>query len=126
MNVWTIAPRCAGCRRAQSGVLVDDHKMSCAWLKGWYWGSDLPRRDPGRSIQRPWLAKWPKDRKQVKLMKSTKGHVIPSKTIVHVGPNVHAFNGSDGNAYIEVTESGEVRIAPLKSGQVIIQFAPDN
>lgn len=62
----------------------------------------------------------------VEEVKKTTGHVLPSYSIVHVGPNTHIFNGSDANAYVEVTDAGEVRVKPVKFGRIIIGFTdPD-
>lgn len=56
MNVWIVKPRCSICHVRQIG-LRHNHKFGCYWSR---WTSyALPQRDPGRSIHRPWLAKWP-------------------------------------------------------------------
>lgn len=124
MNVWTIQPRCAGCRRRQDGT-PHDHKISCAWLKGWYWGSDLPKRDPSRSIHRPWLAKWPTEWRREKEVKTT-WHVLPSRAIVHVTDSIHIFNDSDHNAHVELTSTGELHVKKLAFGRLIIGYTDPN
>jgi hypothetical protein len=58
-------------------------------------------------------------------VKKTTGHVIPSRSIVHVGPDTHVFNGSDHTAYMEVAADGEMYVKPLASGQIIIWFGEE-
>lgn len=126
MIVNTITPRCYACRLPVKRGVQGEHKFSCGKVKTWYFGGDLPKRDPGRSIRRPWLAKWPKPRKQEKKVKTTTWHVIPSRGVTHVTDHIHIFNDSDVSAHVELTPSGELHVKKLTSGRLIIGYTdPD-
>lgn len=119
MNVWTIQPRCSSCRARLERDVAREHKFSCSRSRGWSELAFLPRRDPGRSIRRPDRAHWPQERKQFR-MKATTGRMLPAQTIVHCGPNLHIFNGSDHTVYVEVTDDGELRVKAPKTGPTML------
>lgn len=121
MIIQTITPRCYACRLPIKRGMQGEHKFSCSKVKTWYFGGDLPKRDPGRSIRRPWLAKFPKERKQEKRVKTT-WHVLPSYAITHVTDSITVFNDSDHTAHVEVTLNGEVIVKPIDFGRLIISF----
>lgn len=119
-------PRCSNCRARLSLDSFQEHKFSCSRSRGWSELALLPRRDPGRSIRRPWLAKWPTEWRQEKKVKNVTGHVIPSHGIVHVANSIHIFNDSDRNAYVEIDDQGALHIQPLDFGRLIIGYTdPD-
>lgn len=55
-------------------------------------------------------------------MKKHTGHAIPSHAIVHLSDNVHVYNDSYGNAYLEVTSDGEIQVKPIPFGRIIIGY----
>lgn len=122
MNVWTIQPRCSNCRARLTLDDYREHKFSCSRSRGWSEIALLPRRDPGRSIRRPWLAKWPTERRQEKKVKSTTWHVLPPYKITHVLDRIAIFNDSDRNAHVEVTLAGEVIVRPMDFGRLSIAY----
>lgn len=129
MIVWATKPRCSNCRAPLTLDDYREHKFSCSRSRGWSELALLPRRDPGRSIRRPERAHWPRDTRQVKRVKSVTGRLIPSQTIVHIGPNMHLFNGSDQNIYVEVVnDNGELRVRPPTHGAatLVIRFGTDH
>lgn len=129
MNIWTTQPRCSSCCARLTFDDYREHKFSCSRARGWSELALLPRRDPGRSIRRPDRAHWPRDTRQVKKVKNVTGRVIPSYSRVHCGANMHIFNGSEGNVYVEVVDdTGELRVKPPKHGDVtlVIKFGKDH
>lgn len=122
MNVWTTSPRCSQCR---AKLALDDHrehKFSCSRWRGWSELTFLPRRDPGRSLRQPEHAHWPSNQRQVKRVKTTTWHVIPSHEIVHVTDQIAIFNDSDRDAHVEVASSGELLVKPLDYGRLSIAY----
>jgi hypothetical protein len=53
-------------------------------------------------------------------VKAVTGQFLPPYQRVRVGANMHIFNGSDHNVYVEVTDDGELRVKPPKSGAVAL------
>ena len=51
-------------------------------------------------------------------VKAVTGQFLPPYARTRVGTNMHIFNGSDCNVYVEVTDDGELRVKPPKSGAV--------
>lgn len=58
-------------------------------------------------------------------MKNVTGRVLPAHAIVHCGPDMHIFNGSDHAVYVEIVdETGELRVKPPKNGgmTLVVKF----